>query len=93
MEDILGETLQEGDYVAFSMYEESRMQLGQVVGFTVKQAKIKPLFIIKPKNRRVKLFLAKPFILRKSKHVVKVSSIPEEYVAMPPEWVGKLFRK
>lgn len=93
MEDIIGCELHEGDYVAYSIYEESRMQIGQVVGFTDKQAKVKPLQIIKPKNRRSIEISKKPYILRKSKHLVKITQIPDEYVSMPAEWVGKLFRK
>lgn len=93
MKDILGTVLKEGDYVAFSMYEESRMQVGRVIGFTDKQAKIQPLNIIKPKNRRSKVKLSKPYLLRKPKHIVRIDDIPEEYNNTPAEWIGKFYRK
>ena len=93
MKDILGTKLQINDYIAFSLYEESRMQLGQIIGFTKKQAKIRPLLIIKPKNRRTQTKLSKPSLLRKPKHLVRITDVPEEYKTMPPEWVGQIYRK
>ena len=93
MQDILGTTLNTGDYIAFSLYEESRMQLGQIIGFTNKQAKIRPLLIIKPKNRRSLTKLTKTYILRKPKHLIRVTDVPEQYKTMPPEWVGQIYRK
>ena len=92
MKDILGTTLNTGDYVAFTLYEESRMQIGQIIGFTDKQAKIRPLLIIKPKNNRSKQKLAKPYLLRKPKHLVRITDFPEEYKNMPAQWVGQLYR-
>lgn len=93
MKDILGTKLKINDYIAFSLYEESRMQLGQIIGFTKKQAKIRPLLIIKPKNKRSLTKLTKPWLLRKPKHLIRVTDIPDHYKTMPAEWVGQIYRK
>lgn len=92
MKDVLGAELNVGDFVGFTIYEESRMNIGRIVSFTVKKAKIEPVLLRDPQNKRADKTLAKPLVMRSSDQMLKVEQPVAELTKLPSEWVSGLLR-
>ena len=93
MKDVLGAELSVGDFVGFTIYEESRMNIGKIVSFTAKKARIEPVLLRDINNRRADKTLSKPSVLRSNDQLLKVELPASALTELPSEWVSGLLRE